>query len=221
MGVGRKEGEQMDIKKEGIAKEIAEKEGLTPKERKEELIRAGLDFTKDIPEGPWIIVIMVVWAILCFLPGIAQLSNLEPLSFLLSLYVIEIPLFVVFIAVGLLAALLPFGLSERLRVKKGGCHSDHHTVVLVKEGIYKVIRNPEYFFLCWLLILISIIISFGFRFTALSIIGDILVIMGFTMLARAEEKFNIQKWGDEYREYMKEVPRFNFIQGLWRLRKKG
>jgi len=209
----------MDVKKEGIAKEIAAKEGLTPEERKEELIRAGLDFTKDIPEARWITVIMVVWAILCFLPGIAQLSNLDPLSFLLNLYVIKIPMFVVFISAGLLIAIAPTALSERLRVRKGGCHSDHHTVVLVKEGIYKVIRNPEYFFLCSLLILISIIISFLFRFTVLSIIGDILVIVGFTMLARAEEKFNIQKWGDEYRQYMKEVPRFNFIQGLWRLRK--
>ena len=209
----------MSMKREGIAKGIAEKEGLTPAERKQQLIKAGLDFTKDIPEARWVVVTMVVWAILCFLPGIAQLSNLEPLSFLLSLYVIKIPMFVVFIAIGLLVASLPFGLSERLRVRKGGCHSDHHTVVLVKEGIYKIIRNPEYFFLCSLLILISIIISFLFRFTVLSIIGDILVVIGFTMLARAEEKFNIQKWGDEYREYMKEVPRFNFIQGLWRLRR--
>jgi len=210
----------MNRKAEGIAKEIAQKEGLTPEEKKKELIKAGLDFTRDIPEGPWIRVIMVVWVILCFLPGIAQLSKLEPLSFLLNLYVIKIPLFVVFIACGLLVALLPFGLSERLRVGKGGCSSDHHTVVLVKEGVYKVIRNPEYLFLFSLLVLISIIISFLFRFTILSIIGDILAVIGFTMLARAEEKFNIQKWGDEYREYMKEVPRFNFIQGLLRLRKK-
>jgi len=82
-------------------------------------------------------------------------------------------MFVVFIAGGLLIAIAPTALGERLRVKKGGCHSDHHTVVLVKEGIYKIIRHPEYFFLCWLLILISIIISFVFRFTVLSVIGDI------------------------------------------------
>jgi len=61
----------MSMKGEEIAKEIAAKEGLTLKERKEELIKAGLDFTKDIPEAPWIMITMVVWAILCFLPGIA------------------------------------------------------------------------------------------------------------------------------------------------------
>jgi len=35
-----------------------------------------------------------------------------------------------------------------------------------------------------------------------------------------EEKINIEKWGDEYLRYMKEVPRFNFILGLWWLRTK-
>jgi len=28
------------------------------------------------------------------------------------------------------------------------------------------------------------------------------------------------KWGDEYRQYMKEVPRWNLIKGLWILRKR-
>lgn len=29
-----------------------------------------------------------------------------------------------------------------------------------------------------------------------------------------EEKLDIPRWGDEYRRYMKEVPRFNFVLGL-------
>lgn len=41
--------------KEGIATEIAKKEGLTPEERNEELLRAGLDFHK-IPEIPLLVV---------------------------------------------------------------------------------------------------------------------------------------------------------------------
>jgi len=35
-----------------------------------------------------------------------------------------------------------------------------------------------------------------------------------------EEKLDIPKWGDEYRQYMKEVPRFNFIKGVWNMRKR-
>jgi len=35
-----------------------------------------------------------------------------------------------------------------------------------------------------------------------------------------EKKLDIPKWGDEYLQYMKEVPRFNFILGIWRLKRK-
>jgi protein-S-isoprenylcysteine O-methyltransferase Ste14 len=31
-----------------------------------------------------------------------------------------------------------------------------------------------------------------------------------------EEKENIEKWGDEYRQYLREVPRFNILLGVWR-----
>lgn len=40
------------------------------------------------------------------------------------------------------------------------------------------------------------------------------------MQCKKEERFNLRKWGDEYRQYMKEVPRFNFILGIWRLAKR-
>ena len=211
----------MSRKREGIAKEIAEKEGLTPEERKEELLGAGLDYHK-IPEIPWLVVIGVIWGILCLLPAIAEISHLEALSFALDLYVIEIPMFIVWIAVALLVALflsLPVGKAVVGRKKKGGCSDEHHTVVLIKEGFYRIVRHPEYVFYLWLPILVSIVFSPLWHFTVLTIIGDILVIIGIEVLAKQEEAFNIRKWGDEYRQYMEEVPRFNFIQGLWRLRK--
>ena len=211
------------MKKEGIAKEIAEKEGLTPEERKQRLIKAGLDFHK-IPEVPWIVVILVIWGILCLLPAIAEISRLEALSFALNLYVIKIPMWVVWIAVALLGALMLFlpvlhSRIWRFRTKKGGCDDDHHTVVLIKEGLYKIVRHPEYTFYLWFFILLSIAFSPLWRFTVLTIIADILVIISLELLAKQEEAFNIRKWGDEYRQYMKEVPRFNFILSLWNLRK--
>jgi hypothetical protein len=72
-------------KKEGIATQIAKKEELTPNERKEELLRAGLDFHK-IPEVPVLVVTWVIWGILCLLPTIAEVSHLEFLGFALELY---------------------------------------------------------------------------------------------------------------------------------------
>ncbi len=213
----------MGTKKEGLATEIAKKEGLTPEERKEELVTAGLDFHK-IPEIPWLVVIWVIWGILCLLPVIAEISHLEALSFALNLYVIKIPMWVVWIAVALLGALMLFlpvlrSRIWRFRTKKGGCDDDHHTVVLIKEGLYKIVRHPEYTFYLWLFILLSIVFSPLWHFTVLTVIADILVIISIELLAKQEEAFNIRKWGDEYRQYMKEVPRFNFILSLWNLRK--
>jgi protein-S-isoprenylcysteine O-methyltransferase Ste14 len=213
--------EQMDIKKEGIANEIAAKEGLTPEERKEELLTAGLNFHK-IPEIPVLVVTWVIWGILCLLPTIAEVSHLEVLSFALELYVIKIPMFIVWIAGALLVAILVVLPARRVTIarrKRGGCSNEHHTVVLVKDGLYRIVRHPEYTFYLWFFILVSVVFSPLWRFTILTVIGDILIIIGLEILAKQEEAFNTRKWGDEYRQYMKEVPRFNFILGLLRLQR--
>ena len=36
-------------------------------------------------------------------------------------------------------------------------------------------------------------------------------------LIRAEDSFNLRKWGEEYRQYREEVPAVNFVKGLLRL----
>lgn len=209
------------MKKEGIATEIAQKEGLTPAQRREELEKAGLDFLKEIPENRWLAITFVLWAVLCFLPSIAEFAHLEALGFLLNLYVMKFPIVVVWIAVGLLVAGIPLQFTERLRVKKGGCRNEHHTVILIEEGLFKVVRHPEYTFHICLSILLPLALSPVIRYTAPSIIGAILVIASYTGLAKREEAFNISKWGDDYRKYVKEVPRFNFVKGLWNLRRRS
>jgi len=60
----------------------------------------------------------------------------------------------------------------------------------------------------------------GFPLTILSVIAYIPLIIGMYLQVLHEEKINLRKWGDEYLQYMKEVPRFNFIKGLWNLRKR-
>jgi len=209
------------VVKEGKAAEIAKKEGLTPEERKEELLRAGLDFHK-IPEIPWLLITWVIWGILCLLPTAANVSHLEALSFAINLYVIKLPMWLVWIAVALLAVLM-FSLPVlhfriwRFRTKKGGCDDDHHTVVLIKEGLYRIVRHPEYSFYLWLFILTSMAFSPLWGFTVLTVIGDLLLIIALEILAKQEEAFNIRKWGEEYGQYMREVPRFNVIVGFWRV----
>jgi protein-S-isoprenylcysteine O-methyltransferase Ste14 len=55
----------------------------------------------------------------------------------------------------------------------------------------------------------------------LALIGQLILILGMFLGPVKEDKINTMKWGDKYRQYMKEVPRFNFILGLWNLRKRG
>jgi protein-S-isoprenylcysteine O-methyltransferase Ste14 len=61
----------------------------------------------------------------------------------------------------------------------------------------------------------------GLPLTFLTVIGIILMVIFHYYIIYREEKINIMKWGDEYIQYMKEVPRFNLIKGLWNLRKRG
>jgi len=78
------------------------------------------------------------------------------------------------------------------------------------------------FFLMMWFILPFIILSAYVYFTPLSVIAIITMIVYNYYMFWIEEKYNIMKWGDEYRQYMKEVLRFNFIKGLWNLnRRKG
>ena len=203
--------------KEGIAAEIAKKDGLTPEQRKDELIGAGLDFLRVVRLNYWLASALIVWVLCCSLPSIAQFAHWESLGFLLNLYVIRFPSIVAWIAGGLSLAAIPLQFTERLRVNRGGCKDEHHTVILIKEGLFKVVRNPEYTFHICLYALLPIAFSFLLRYTILSIIGTILAISSYVLLAKREEAFNIAKWGDEYRRYMKEVPRFNILLGFWRL----
>ena len=40
-------------------------------------------------------------------------------------------------------------------------------------------------------------------------------------LLKAEDSFNLGKWGEEYRRYVEEVPAINFVRGLKRLREES
>jgi protein-S-isoprenylcysteine O-methyltransferase Ste14 len=95
-------------------------------------------------------------------------------------------------------------------VRKG--QSYIHTTKVVDTGIYSVVRHPQYvtfilfaisgmlLFQHWIVILLGIPI---FPFTYIDLIKA--------------DKDAIEKFGDDYRAYMKKVPRANFLLGLLRL----
>jgi len=75
---------------------------------------------------------------------------------------------------------------------------------IIKKGIYKYIRHPGY--------LGELLIFFGLGFVTYSLLGIlgaiILSLMVFVGEVIPEEKYMVEKFGNEYEEYMKETFRF-------------
>jgi protein-S-isoprenylcysteine O-methyltransferase Ste14 len=164
----------------------------------------------------------VVWAILCFLPAIAKLSNLDILSFLTQLPTIEFPAIVIYLSVALFLAVTPITASGMYHnVKHGGCHSEDQTIILLKRGVYMIMRHPSH--LAWSVFfsMLPIMLSGFVPFTPLSAIAMVVIFaLHYHASIKEERLLDIPKWGDDYVRYMREVPRWNFIKGAWNLRKK-
>jgi len=89
--------------------------------------------------------------------------------------------------------------------KKG--HADSSG--LVERGMYAFVRHPE--FLGHILIIFALVIISQHCF----IVGAILIVL-LCLAMIDEEKRNIEKFGNAYRDYMKKVPRINLIAGIIR-----
>ena len=207
---------------EGFVKELAEKletGEITPKDTVEVLKKRGLTEKALLKGGAWG---YLLWIIPCFLPGFAKATGLELLSIFAELPRMHFPSIVINLSIILFIAAIPLTASGMyFNVKKGGCRTEDHTVILIKDGPYKIVRHPSN--VAWSIFFVTLPISLSQHvpFTVLSVFG-IVAIVAFTYYASLieERKLDLIKWGDEYREYMKEVPRWNFLKGIWNLRKK-
>jgi protein-S-isoprenylcysteine O-methyltransferase Ste14 len=108
------------------------------------------------------------------------------------------------------ASMLLFGAIRELKGKGNTETADlFDTTAIVNTGIYGIIRQPITLgSTIW-----SIALMFVFQ-SLFSIILGILSIFCFWMSARTEGAYNIRKFGDAYRKYMKNVPMWNVISGL-------
>lgn len=223
-------------KEEGFAKEIMKIE--TPEERLQTMKRSRLAFVWGI--AAFATIVLFTWFFLCILPiftsGRAVSIFPGPLptfiqlpawdiAFCAQVPVIELPSWSVFAAPLLIVPLIfvryVTGPAGKMRRRKGGLKSDDDTIVLFREGPYAIVRHPTYTEMIIGFPLVTLIICGLLRLLPLLAIVGILVIIGETVVwAIREEKHNIKKWGDEYRQYMNEVPRFNLIKGLRNQRKK-
>ena len=114
-------------------------------------------------------------------------------------------------AIGLVLIFLPmFIFRSKGKVKKGNNWTD--TSSLVDTGIYSVIRHPLY--LGWLLMYIVIIL---WNQHWLIVLIGIAGIVSLYLISRQEDQRLIQKFGDDYKYYIQNVPGMNFFAGIIRL----
>ena len=160
----------------------------------------------------------ILYAALCFLPGIAAATQWDFLNWFAQLQRIYFPNWAIYLALALFVLAIPITVAGITRnIKYGGVHSENETILLMQEGIYGIIRHPSTLALSIFFVTIPIFLSPYAPFTILSVIGIIFIIaFNYYACCKEEKVLDIKKWGDQYREYMRRVPRWNFILGLWR-----
>jgi len=94
-------------------------------------------------------------------------------------------------------------------VKKGASYVQ--TTQLVDSGIYSIVRHPQYVtFILW-----AIAGMLLFQQWIIIILGIPIIPLTYFDLIRADKAL-IEKFGEDYKAYMKRVPRANFLLGILR-----
>jgi len=98
--------------------------------------------------------------------------------------------------------------------KKGGVKSGEsyiHTTQVVDTGIYSIVRHPQYVtFMLW-----AVAGMLLFQHWIVVLLGVPIFPLTYIDLIKADNDA-IKTFGDEYRDYMKRVPRANFLLGILR-----
>lgn len=108
--------------------------------------------------------------------------------------------------------------SSQSRKKGRASREKSSEETLIESGLYACVRHPE--FLGHILIIFALALI-AQHWISLIIGAMLIVLLFFSMME--EEKRNIEKFGDGYRDYLKRVPRINLFTGIIKrvLSKKG
>ena len=91
-------------------------------------------------------------------------------------------------------------------------HGYMRTSMLVDRGVMGIVRHPQY--LAGVLISIALpLITWHWLVVVLGLVAEPIYYLN----TYDEEERCIEKFGDEYRDYMNRVPRLNFVLGFWRM----
>ncbi|GEM_PF-745074 len=207
--------EKEGLKEEGLVREILGRGDLTAKEMKEELCRRNISWVRSYNRRvstPLFYPFIILW----ILPTIAKLNEWSFLSFFAQLPAVDFPIVVmVAAAVLFVPAFSLVILAHSLRRRLGGCNDYDETVVIIRKGPYGVIRHPEWLGRIIFMPLLPIILSKWIQYTIFAITVSIITTGTMIYYIREEDAFNVRKWGEEYRQYMRDAPAINFVKGLW------
>lgn len=204
------EGEE----KEGLVREILKKDNITANEIKEGLDKKNVNFGKLYSRAycTLLFIVAVIW----LLPAVAQYSGWVFLNFFARLSKVEFPTVVIIIgAVFFIAAISLEAKVTLIRKREGGCHDTHETVIVIREGPYRIIRHPGHLAEMSYFSLLPILLSRWVPFTVTAEISIVILIASYVYMFREEDHFNVRKWGNEYQQYINEVPAINFVKGLF------
>ncbi len=93
--------------------------------------------------------------------------------------------------------------------KRGQVGEGINKEILVENGMYAFVRHPEFL---GHMLTISALVILSQHWINLVIGAILIILLWFAVIE--EEKRNIEKFGDAYRDYMKRVPRMNLIAGI-------
>jgi len=207
-------------RKESLVCNTLKKGNLKAKEIKKELWERNISFVRSYDR--FFTGVFTVLAILWLLPAIAKYSGWGFLSFFTQLSRVNFPMLMIVVGAVFITVVIALEVKVcSVRKKLGGCYDTHESVVIVRGGPYKVIRHPGYLAELIYFSLIPIVLSKWLPFTILAVVYIVVWIGMLAYLVREEDNFNIRKWGNEYRQYMREVPAFNFIKGFRNLRRRS
>ena len=161
----------------------------------------------------WIDFVPVTFVTLLFISqivvGIYLLSDVSQIEFLayagVALYGLS----------GIVFGMLPvLEFRKKGRVIKGKSYI--HTTQLVDSGIYSIVRHPQFVtFILWAFAGMLL-----FQHWIIVLLGIPIITLTYIDLIRAD-KSSIEKFGEDYKAYMKKVPRANFLLGIIRRLKEG
>ena len=185
--------------KEGLVREVPSTDDLAAEEVREELWKKNVSFVRSYDRrcSRLFCPLVALW----LLPAIAKWSGWRFLSFFARLPRMDLPIVVIVIAAIFVIAAIALEVAvSSMRQKRGGCHDVHETVVVIREGPYRVIRHPGYLAELIYFPLLPIVLSRWVPFTLLAIVYIVVWTGAIVCLLKAEDSFNLRKWGEEYRQ---------------------